>query len=233
VLGYLKLLGVDSAAIAAVEEAEKKATEASKKRPSAQAARWRVDNLKTKIGKLEARSTEIVRQKSILEEETVMLKESVTKARADLEQAEGVLFKAHANEFADPIKVVRAGLDSAVVESADGRAALETLQRLQQAADETKRAEAAAAAAPVAGDAGHQQQQAPPEGVNVPAGDGDSGDIDMGLLEAECFEEKHKIFQEAAERLRAAPPEEQADAKRKYMAAVAALGLGIKRQRLG
>ena len=130
---------------------------------------------------------------------------------------------------------VSAGLDSAVVESAEGKAALETLQRLQHAADETKRAEvaAAAAAAPVAGDASHQQQQAPPDGVNVPAVDGDAGDIDMGLLEEEGFEEKQKMFQEAAERLRSATPEEQAEAKRKYIAAVAALGLGIKRPRLG
>ena len=73
----------------------------------------------------------------------------------------------------------------------------------------------------------------PPDGVNVPAVDGDDEDIDMGLLEEEGFDEKHEEFQEAVERLRAAPPADQPEAKRKYMAAVAALGLGIKRARLG
>ena len=68
--------------------------------------------------------------------------------------------------------------------------------------------------------------------VHVSAGDSED-DIDMQLLEGEAFHEKQKQFQEAAERLRTASPDEQAEAKRKFKEAVAALGLGVKRARTG
>ena len=63
-------------------------------------------------------------------------------------------------------------------------------------------------------------------GIDKPAG---GGDVDMEEFGAEDFAQRQEAFKQAAESLRAASPEDRDDAKRKYLEAVAALG--IKRAR--
>eukprot|EP00959_Pyramimonas_sp_CCMP1952_P120160 2512285-Pyramimonas_sp.AAC.1 len=70
-----------------------------------------------------------------------------------------MLCQAHVREFDNPLQAISAGLDESVVQSPEGKAALELLQKLQHVADESKRAAdatPAAGRAPAAEPAGRQ-----------------------------------------------------------------------------
>eukprot|EP00959_Pyramimonas_sp_CCMP1952_P051038 1066261-Pyramimonas_sp.AAC.1 len=105
--------------------------------PSQRAGRWRTSSPRSRRWRHE---TEIERQRTVLDEELNAAKASLDKGREDLVQAQELLCKAHVSEFEDPLNAMSAGLASAVVESTEGRAALEKLQQLQLEAQAAARA---------------------------------------------------------------------------------------------
>ena len=57
--------------------------------------------------------------------------------------------------------------------------------------------------------------------------------MDIGLLAEEGYDETQMAFSAAAANLRSAAPDDRDEAKRKYIEAAAAVGLGVKRPRRG
>ena len=188
-VAFLRAQGAGVAAIQAVEAEGKKFVVAPKpKAYTSQSARWKCENLRKKIQKLEQRKINIESEMAKLDVEMAEVVQSAEQARQELAKSEDTLCKALAQEFNDPFKAVSAGLDSSVVESHEGQAALATLQRLQvEAAEKAKAAAASSAGAdspsPAQGQPGAQGSQ---QQGSAPTVDSQQpGTLDVDFTDAE------------------------------------------------
>ena len=171
VLMFLKSADVGDGAIQAVEAAKQREFEA--KPPSAIAAQHRVENAKRKVERLDEKLKQLSEQKAELDKSIVEVEAGLVEARSELDRHVKMAHRVHLESAEDPVEVGLAGLDPTVVSSAEGKAALETLQQLQRKAREARES---AQQAPQPGSGSDGPGVAPPPGgpggVPAPGGQG-------------------------------------------------------------
>ena len=159
VLMFLKSAEVGEGAIQAVEAARQREFEA--KPPSAIAAQHRVENAKRKVERLDERLKQLTEQKAELDKSIVEVEAGLLEAKSELDRHVKMAHRVHLESADDPVEVGLAGLDPTVVSSAEGKAALETLQQLQRKAREARES---AQQAPQPGPGPNGAGGAPPPG---------------------------------------------------------------------
>ena len=97
VVEFLKQEGLESAHACVAAAAQAKPV-APPKAPTTMSAWWKVENLKKKIQKAEARSAEVIAQRDALEQELDTIKQTVDQGKQDLVAAQGVLAKLQTGE---------------------------------------------------------------------------------------------------------------------------------------